>query len=172
MREDSACPTCTDSDVSFIPLSIDESSRLSMSTKSWLEASLSSVRKGSYSHFKFASNNSDYKSRDIIKHALCVHPHVKMIYLGFLYKRSVVVRVGCCFSVCLVKVFHQLSGWVVLLPLLFWICKPCKSPCIAKPVTKWQVIHRYPSMLVFKITSLWHCFKCAAALLLEIALQF
>jgi hypothetical protein len=58
MREDSVCPTCTDSNVSFIPLSIDESSRLSMSTKSWLEASLSSARKGSYSHFKFASTNS------------------------------------------------------------------------------------------------------------------
>jgi hypothetical protein len=58
MREDSVCPTCTDSNVSFIPLSIDESSRLSMSTKSWLEASLPSARKGSYSHFKFVSNNS------------------------------------------------------------------------------------------------------------------
>ena len=58
MSEDCVCPTCTDSNVSFIPLSLDESSRLSMSTKSWLEASLSSARKGSYSHFKFASNNS------------------------------------------------------------------------------------------------------------------
>jgi hypothetical protein len=47
MREDSVCPACADSNVSFIPLSINESSRLSMSAKSWLEASLSSAKKGS-----------------------------------------------------------------------------------------------------------------------------
>src|SRR5918992_193761 len=39
MREDSVCPACTNSNVSFIPLSINESSQLSMSAKSWLEAS-------------------------------------------------------------------------------------------------------------------------------------
>jgi hypothetical protein len=38
---------CADSNVSFIPLSINESSRLSMSAKSWLETSLSSAKKGS-----------------------------------------------------------------------------------------------------------------------------
>src|ERR687892_2742499 len=47
MREDSVCPACADSNVSFIPLSINESSRLSMSAKSWREASLSSSKKGS-----------------------------------------------------------------------------------------------------------------------------
>jgi hypothetical protein len=47
MGEDSVCPACADSNVSFIPLSINESSRLSMSAKSWLEASLSSAKKGS-----------------------------------------------------------------------------------------------------------------------------
>jgi hypothetical protein len=45
MREDSVCPACADSNVSFIPLSINESSRLSMSAKSWLEASFSSAKR-------------------------------------------------------------------------------------------------------------------------------
>jgi hypothetical protein len=45
IREDSVCPACTDSNVSFIPLSINESSRLSMSAKSWLEASSSSAKR-------------------------------------------------------------------------------------------------------------------------------
>lgn len=45
MREDSVCPACADSNISFIPLSINESSRLSMSAKSWLEASVSSAKK-------------------------------------------------------------------------------------------------------------------------------
>ena len=46
MAEDFVCPTCADSNVSFIPLSINESSWLSMSGKSWLEASLPSAKKG------------------------------------------------------------------------------------------------------------------------------
>src|ERR687892_1272920 len=45
MGEDCVCPACADSNVSFIPLSINESSRLSMSAKSWLEASLPSAKK-------------------------------------------------------------------------------------------------------------------------------
>src|ERR687896_2031017 len=47
MREDSVCPACADSNVSFIPLSINESSQLSMSAKSWLEASFSSSKSDS-----------------------------------------------------------------------------------------------------------------------------
>ena len=46
MREESVCPACANSYVSFIPLLINESSRLSMSAKSWLEASFSSAKKG------------------------------------------------------------------------------------------------------------------------------
>src|ERR671918_1790605 len=58
MGEDYVCPTCTDSNVSFIPLSINESSRLSMSAKSWLEASLPSAKKGSDSQLQSSSTNS------------------------------------------------------------------------------------------------------------------
>lgn len=58
MGEDCVCPTCTDSNVSFIPLSINESSRLSMNAKSWLEASLPSAKKGSNSHWQSSSTNS------------------------------------------------------------------------------------------------------------------
>lgn len=39
------CPACANSNVSFIPLSLKESSRPSMSAKSWLEASFSSSKK-------------------------------------------------------------------------------------------------------------------------------
>jgi hypothetical protein len=47
IREDFVCPACADANVSFIPLSINESYRLSMSAKSWLEASFSSAKKNS-----------------------------------------------------------------------------------------------------------------------------
>jgi hypothetical protein len=47
MREDSVCSTCADSNLSFIPLSINESSRLSMSAKSWIESSFSSSKRES-----------------------------------------------------------------------------------------------------------------------------
>jgi hypothetical protein len=47
ITEDFVCPVCADVNVSFIPLSINESSRLSMSAKSWLESSFSSAKKNS-----------------------------------------------------------------------------------------------------------------------------
>jgi len=50
IKDDFVCPICTDSDVAFIPLLINESSQLSISAKSWLEALLPSARKGSVSH--------------------------------------------------------------------------------------------------------------------------
>ena len=58
MAEDCVCPRCADSNVSFIPLSINESSRLSMSAKSWLEASSPSAKKGSDSQLQSSSTNS------------------------------------------------------------------------------------------------------------------
>jgi hypothetical protein len=50
MGEDSVCPACAGSNLSFIPLSTNESSRLSVSTKSWLEASFSSSKNNSARH--------------------------------------------------------------------------------------------------------------------------
>ena len=49
---DSVCPICTDSNVSLIPLSINESSQLSMSAKSWLEASSPSAKKATSAIYK------------------------------------------------------------------------------------------------------------------------
>lgn len=47
IRENFVCLACADVNISFIPLSINESSRLSMSAKSWLESSFSSAKKNS-----------------------------------------------------------------------------------------------------------------------------
>jgi hypothetical protein len=58
MGEDFVCSICANSNVSFIPLSLNESSRLGMSAKSWLEASFSAAKKGFDSHGK-ASTNSE-----------------------------------------------------------------------------------------------------------------
>ncbi len=44
-REDSVCPVCAYSNVSFIPLSINESSQLSMNSKAWREALFSSAKR-------------------------------------------------------------------------------------------------------------------------------
>src|ERR687893_177045 len=57
MKDDSMCPICTDSNVAFIPLSINESSRLSISAKSWLEALLPSTKKGSIRHRQGSANS-------------------------------------------------------------------------------------------------------------------
>ena len=47
-REDSVCPVCADSNISFIPLSINERSRLSMSPSyGWLDLT-NNKRKGCF----------------------------------------------------------------------------------------------------------------------------